>query len=114
MNPQNNHINYIEFKASDLNAIKSFYQKAFGWDFIDYGPTYTSFSGSGVSGGFERTEDEVINGALVILYHEDLGLIKKAITASGGEISVDIFEFPGGRRFHFKDPSGNELAIWSE
>lgn len=114
MSPPNNHIDYIEFKAVDLNAVKAFYSGAFGWEFTDYGPTYTSFSGSGVAGGFEKTEGEIRNGALVVLYHSDLNSIKKKIEASGGEISMDIFSFPGGKRFHFKDPSGNELAIWWE
>lgn len=114
MNLQNNHINYIEFKATDLEAVKKFYSEAFGWDFTDYGPTYASFSGSGVAGGFEHTDSDITNGALVILYHKDLEHVKEKITRSGGEISVDIFDFPGGRRFHFKDPSGNELAVWSE
>lgn len=69
---QNNHINYIEFKAKDLEAIKKFYQAAFDWTFTDYGPTYVSFSESGVAGGFEQSEESVIHGALVILYQKRL------------------------------------------
>ncbi|HKL04162.1 MAG TPA: VOC family protein [Cryomorphaceae bacterium] len=114
MNTPNNHINYIEFKAKNLKAVKAFYAKAFGWDFTDYGPTYTAFSGSGVAGGFEKTDADIVNGALVILYHSNLDEVKKNITKSGGSISVDTFTFPGGKRFHFKDPAGNELAVWSE
>ena len=110
----NNSINYIELKAIDLSAIKSFYNKAFNWEFTDYGPTYTAFSNSFLSGGFELTESDIVNGALVVLYHEDLLLAKDNVLEAGGKISVDIFSFPGGRRFHFTDPSGNELAIWSE
>ena len=110
----NNHINYVEFKAHDLEAIKSFYRKAFHWTFTDYGPTYIAFSASGLQGGFEKTADEIINGALVVLYHDNLESIKNEVVEAGGHISLDIFSFPGGHRFHFIDPSGNELAIWSD
>ena len=81
---------------------------------MDYGPTYVAFSESGLEGGFEKTENEIINGALVVLYHENLDLIKNKIIESNGKISKDIFSFPGGRRFHFIDPDGNELAVWSD
>ena len=114
MSIKDNHINYVEFKAQDLKKIKEFYKKSFDWTFTDYGPTYTAFSDSGLEGGFEKTEYEIMNGALVILYHTNLDLIKNKIIKSGGEISKDIFSFPGGRRFHFIDPSGNELAVWSD
>ena len=110
----NNHINYIEFKANDLEKIKKFYIHAFGWKFIDYGPTYVSFTDSGLEGGFKLAEDPIINMVLVVLYHEDLNTAKAKILEAGGKISKDIFSFPGGRRFHFLDPSGNELAVWSD
>lgn len=108
------HINYIEFKAPDLDAIKTFYQNVFGRSFTDYGPTYTAFSGSGVEGGFEKTEDKIVNGVLVVLHHEDLESIQAKVEDAGGQISVPIFSFPGGQRFQFLDPSGNELGIWTE
>ncbi len=111
---KNNQINYIEFKAKDLDKIKAFYNSCFNWTFTDYGPDYTAFSDSRIEGGFERTEDDIVNGVLVILYHEDLKSIKNKIINSKGIISKDIFSFPGGRRFHFLDPSGNELAVWSD
>lgn len=114
MESKDNHINYIEFRARDLEAIKNFYSGAFGWVFTDYGPTYTSFSESGVYGGFEKSDRDIVNGALVVLYHSDLEDIREKVSAEGGEISKDIFSFPGGRRFHFVDPAGNELAIWSD
>jgi hypothetical protein len=114
MRIKNNHISYIEFKAKDLEQIKEFYSQSFDWSFTDYGLTYISFSESGLAGGFEIAEDEIVNGALVVLYHKDLEIIKNRIIESGGEISKDIFTFPGGRRFHFIDPSGNELAVWSD
>jgi len=107
-------IDYVEFKALDLVKTKTFYKDTLGWQFTDYGPSYTSFSESGISGGFELTDQPIINGALIVLYHEDLETIQNKITAAGGTISEEIFEFPGGRRFHFFDPSGNELAIWSD
>ncbi|RFN58187.1 VOC family protein [Marixanthomonas ophiurae] len=110
----NNHINYIELKANDLEQIKKFYSTCFGWSFTDYGPTYVAFSDSGLQGGFEKTDTEIINGALVVLYHENLEQIKTKIIEFKGTISKDIFSFPGGKRFHFTDPSGNKLAIWSE
>ena len=109
-----NHINYIEFKAKDLEKIKEFYTSSFNWTFTDYGPTYIAFSESGLSGGFELTENEIVNGALIVLYHKNLELIKNKIVKAGGKIIKDIFSFPGGRRFHFVDPSENELAVWSD
>lgn len=111
---QNNHINYIELKAHDLEATKQFYGQAFGWSFTDYGPTYMAFSDSGLDGGFELTNDSIVNGALVVLYHRNLEEVKQTITTLGGRISKDTFSFPGGHRFHFTDPSGNELAVWSD
>ena len=110
----NNHIDYIEFKAHDLERTRAFYTRVFGWKFTDYGPAYTSFADSGIFGGFEITEQSITNGALVVLYHEELEAALKAIENAGGEISKAIFAFPGGRRFHFKDPNGNELAVWSD
>jgi predicted enzyme related to lactoylglutathione lyase len=114
MDMKNNHINYVEFKAKDLEKIKEFYTASFNWTFKDYGPTYTSFAKSGIHGGFEKTENEIVNGALVVMYHKDLDSIKNKIIESNGKISKDIFSFPGGRRFHFIDPAGNELAVWSD
>lgn len=107
-------INYIEFKAPDLEVIKAFYQQVFGWSFTDYGPSYTAFSNSGVEGGFEKTDEKIVNGALIVLHHEDLEAIQTEVEKAGGKISVPIFSFPGGRRFQFLDPAGNELAIWTE
>lgn len=108
-----NHIHYIELKSNDLEATKAFYHKNFGWTFTDYGENYIAFSNSGLEGGFEKTTDKIVNGGvLVVLYHNNLEAIKSTIEASGSIITIDIFSFPGGRRFHFLDPSGNELAIW--
>lgn len=111
---KNNYINYVEFMAKDLEKTKTFYGNCFNWSFTDYGPDYTAFSDSGVEGGFRRSEDDITNGVLIVIYHKDLKSIKKKVVESNGIISKDIFSFPGGRRFHFLDPSGNELAIWSD
>lgn len=111
---KSNHINYVELRAKDLEAVKGFYSKSFGWTFTDYGPDYIAFSDSGLDGGFEKSDKEIINGALVVLYHEDLEATKEKVISANGRISKDIFTFPGGRRFHFIDPSGNELAVWSD
>ncbi len=114
MKAKNNHINYVEFKAHNLENIKAFYNQCFGWKFKDYGPDYVSFSKSGLKGGFEKTENPIVNGTLVVLYHKNLDKIKNKVIEAGGKISKDIFSFPGGRRFQFLDPSGNELAVWSD
>lgn len=114
MELEDNHINYVELKAKDIEKIKEFYTAAFDWTFTDYGPTYTAFSNSGLKGGFDKTDTEIINGALLVLYHKDLELVKNRIVEAGGKIAKDIFSFPGGRRFHFVDPSENKLAVWSD
>lgn len=114
MKNTNNHITYIEFKARDLKKIKDFYHNSFHWSFTDYGPTYIAFSESGLQGGFELTEDKIVNGVLIVLYHKDLNFVKSRIIEFGGKITKDIFSFPGGHRFHFEDPSGNEFAVWSD
>jgi len=114
MNITNSHINYIEFKTNDIEVTKKFYSCCFDWSFTDYGPTYVSFSESGLQGGFEKTDTKIVNGALIVLYHNNLDTIKNKIIECNGKISKDIFSFPGGRRFHFIDPSGNELAVWSD
>jgi len=114
MELKNNQISYIEFKAKDLEKIKVFYTAAFEWTFTDFGSTYSSFSNSGLQGGFEKTDSEIMNSALIVLYHKDLELIKNLIIKAGGEITKDVFSFPGGHRFHFTDPSGNELGVWSD
>ncbi|MEZ5995826.1 MAG: VOC family protein [Hyphomonadaceae bacterium] len=108
----NNHVDYVEFSAQDLSAVKAFYGQAFGWTFQDWGPDYTAFSGAGVEGGFRGGEAPAAGGALVILYADDLEAAERAVTAAGGEI-IARHEFPGGRRFHFRDPAGNVLGVWT-
>ena len=107
-------IDYVEFPGGDLAAIREFYGAAFGWAFQDYGPGYTAFEGEGADGGFASTaEPDSPKAPLVVLYAHDLDAMQAKVRAAGGAISRPIFDFPGGRRFHFIDPSGNELAVWS-
>ncbi len=112
-------INYIEFSASDVVRARAFYSKVFSWTFEDYGPEYTSFSTAkaGIDGGFRQSKPGESSGSaapLIVLYSADLKATEAAIVAAGGTIVVPTFEFPGGRRFHFADPAGNTLAVWSE
>ena len=111
---KNNHINYVEFKSTNIQETKSFYTNVFSWKFTDYGKDYIAFSESGLDGGFEFTTSPIINGALIVLYSDNLKTVQGKIIAFGGKISIETFEFPGGKRFHFLDPSGNELAVWSD
>lgn len=106
-------INYIEFQATDLAAVKRFYAQAFGWTFTDYGPDYTAFNDGSLEGGFARG-DKTGGMPLAILYSSDLEASVQTIEQNGGKITEPIYAFPGGRRFHFADPAGNELAVWSD
>jgi uncharacterized protein len=108
----NNHVDYIEFGATDLPALKQFYGTVFNWTFVDYGPEYTEFNNSGVTGGFTTQTKPQTGGALVILQHDDLPTMLQTVEQNGGIITQPIFSFPGGSRFHFTDPSGNELGVW--
>lgn len=121
MSNADNSINYIELRATDMAATKLFYSEAFGWDWVDYGHAYASFTGAGVDGGIRLDEEDAspphrreIPSSLVILYARNLEDAEKRVAAAGGAIVKPIFAFPGGRRFQFLDPSGNELAVWSE
>jgi uncharacterized protein len=108
-------IDYIEIAVTDIDAAKAFYASAFGWSLVDYGPDYAGIQGEGREVGGLRRDSEVLpGGPLVILYSEDLEASAEAVTAAGGTIQKPIYSFPGGRRFHFADPSGNELAVWSD
>ncbi len=107
-------IDYIEFRGGELISTKRFYADAFGWRFQDFGPTYAAFEGAGIDGGFQADPTQGPAQPLVILYDDDLEGAADKVVAAGGQICVPIFAFPGGRRFHFRDPAGNELAVWSE
>lgn len=107
-------IDYIEFPATDISATQRFYHEVFGWNFEDYGPEYTSFSDGRLAGGFWKVPKVADGGVLVVLYAANLEGMLEKVKAAGGRIVKEIFSFPGGRRFQFKDPNGNELAVWSE
>lgn len=114
MNAMNDRrIDYIEFPALDIERTKLFYYTVFGWKFEDYGPEYTSFHDGRLSGGFRKTNKIKNSGPLVVLYASDLDAIQRRIILADGAITKPTFTFPGGRRFHFADPNGNELAVWS-
>lgn len=106
-------IDYIEFNVGDIARSKAFYGGVFGWTFTDYGPDYVEFDDGHLKGGFVAGEAVKPGGALVILYADDLAEVQARIEAAGGAISRPVFSFPGGRRFHFRDPDGYELAVWS-
>lgn len=107
-------LDYLELQAGGgaLASVKAFYAAAFGWRFTDYGPSYAAFA-EGLGGGFDGSAQWETK-PLPVIYAEDLERTLDAVTAAGGEIVRPIFSFPGGRRFHFTDPAGNELAVWSE
>ena len=108
-------IDYIEIAVTDIEAAKAFYASAFGWPLVDYGPEYAGIQGEGKEVGGLRLDTEVrAGGPLVILYSENLEGSVDAVTAAGGTVVAPIYAFPGGRRFHFADPAGNELAVWSD
>lgn len=114
---QHEKLNYVEFAAYDLTATKNFFSSVFGWDFVDYGPEYTAFSNQGLDGGFYQADlasNSQSGGALLVFYSADIQSTFTKVKQHGGTIVKDIFEFPGGCRFHFSEPSGNEFAVWSE
>ncbi|PCH58265.1 MAG: glyoxalase [SAR86 cluster bacterium] len=116
---KNGKINYVEFPTKDLAASKVFFEQVFDWRFEDYGPEYTAFfdTQTGLDGGFFKSElaSTTANGAALIVFYSDaIKATQAKIEAAGGSISKALFSFPGGQRFHFIEPSGNELAVWTD
>jgi len=110
-------IDYVEFPSKDINVTKTFFSAVFGWTFVDYGTEYTAFSDQSINGGFFRSElvcSSENGSALIVFYSEILEKTQLKIEHAGGKIIKPIFSFPGGRRFHFTDPNGNEYAVWSD
>ena len=110
-------LNYVEFPASNLQSTKTFFEKVFGWSFVDYGPEYSAFSGQGLDGGFFKSDlfsSTVQGSALLVFFSNNLEETLAKVKDAGGQIVKPIFSFPGGRRFHFSEPSGNEFAVWSD
>jgi uncharacterized protein len=115
--PIHEKLNYVEFPSTNLPSTKLFFEQTFGWAFVDYGPDYAAFTGEGLDGGFftaEHSSSTATGGALLVFYSASLERTLEKITANGGLIVRPIFTFPGGRRFHFAEPGGNELAVWSD
>ncbi len=110
-------INYVEFPAKDIEAAKAFFTTVFGWSFVDYGPEYIAFSNEGLDGGFFKSDlssSTDKGGALIVFYSKEIEKTQSKIEKAGGKIIKPLFSFPGGRRFHFTDPNGNEYAVWTD
>jgi len=110
-------MNYVELPAKDLAATKAFFESVFGWSFVDYGPEYTAFENQGLDGGFFQSDlasSTEKGAALIVFYSNQLEATLAKVEKAGGSILRPIYSFPGGRRFHFTEPSGNEFAVWSE
>ena len=108
-------IDYVELAAPDLATSQRFFSEAFGWEFNAYGSQYAGIrrtDGDGEAGGLDAAAVPGVGSPLVILYSEDLELTLAAVLKAGG-VPQEPYEFPGGRRFHFTDPAGNELAVWT-
>jgi uncharacterized protein len=112
--PNDRQIDYIEMNVSDIARAKAFYGRAFGWTFQDYGPDYCEFRDGRLTGGFTTDGTPKPGGLLVVLYADDLAAAQELVEAAGGRIAKAAFDFPGGARFHFLDPDGYELAVWSK
>lgn len=116
--PVHHSINYVELVVTDIDAAKRFYTDAFVWSFVEYGPAYAGIAsltgdGSEVGGLLLADAARPVGGPLVLLYSDDLDATQGAIEAAGGSVVEGPYEFPGGRRLHFTDPSGNELGVWA-
>lgn len=114
----NHAIDYVELTVTDLEQAKRFYAEAFGWEFSDYGPAYAGIqnpAGNGEVGGLRPDiAGPRPGGPLVLLFSADLDATVAAVEAAGGQVVQGPYAFPGGRRFHFQDPAGNELGVWAE
>ncbi len=114
---QHEKMNYVEFPAKNLAATKAFFEAVFGWSFTDYGPEYTAFENQGLDGGFFQADlasSTEKGAALIVFYSAQLEATLAKVEKAGGSILKPIYSFPGGRRFHFTEPSGNEFAVWGE
>jgi uncharacterized protein len=104
-------IDYVEFYSPRLEATQAFLGSALGWEFVDYGPDYRDIQGAGIGGGIERGEGR---GPLIVLRADDLEAALAQLRRAGAEITREIFAFPGGRRFEFREPGGTDMAVWSK
>ena len=114
---QHEKIDYVEFPALDLAGTRQFFTSVFDWSFTDYGPDYIAFSNAGIDGGFYKANQHSSTEqgcALIVFYSKDLEATQQKIEQHGGHVVQPVFSFPGGRRFHFVDPNGNEYAVWTD
>lgn len=112
-----NQINYAEFPAKDMAATKAFFSEVFGWSLTEYGPDYMDVHDVGLTVGFHKSQlaaNYEKTGSILVFYSKYLEATQAKIEKAGGTITRPIFAFPGGRRFHFTDPSGNEFGVWSD
>ena len=107
-------MNYVELASRNIGATQGFLAKAFGWEFVDYGPDYQAIANGGIDGGIFQNTEEALKPPLIVLKADDLAEAEKSVKLAGGVITQPPFTFPGGRRFHFREPGGNEMAVWSE
>lgn len=107
-------IDYIELTVADIARSRAFYGGAFGWSFTDYGPAYCEFADGRLTGGFAEGVPAPEDGPLVVVYADDLPAAQRRLEAAGARIVKPVFAFPGGRRLHFRDPDGYQLAVWSD
>lgn len=115
--PKDQKIDYVELPAKDFSTQQAFFEAVFNWEFTSYGPEYHAFTDGHIDGGFYQSDAKSLassGAALVIFYALDLESVEARVVAAGGEISTPVFDFPGGRRFHFTDPHGNEYAVWTD
>ncbi len=108
-------IDYVELPSATAHELtRAFYSKAFGWAFTNYGPTYSATTNGTTDLGLQGGPADGLSAPLPVIRVDDLERVFEAVTKAGGIVAKPIFAFPGGRRFHFIDPGGNELAVWSE
>lgn len=114
---QKAHLDFIEFPAKSIDHLlkmKSFYSTVFNWSYKDWGDDYSDTKDSGIGSGLNADPSHKSDHPLAVIYVDGIEVSKESVVSAGGKIIRDIFSFPGGRRFHFTDPTGNELAVWSD
>ncbi len=110
--PERYAFDYLEFPSADGAASRAFFERAFGWRFTSYGPTYAGIDDAGIGAGIQADAAEATAAPLAIVRTQDLLQAERDVLAAGAVLTRPAFDFPGGRRFHFREPGGNELAVW--